>query len=319
MIGLLSTLTGFNGRWKTFFPGAYQIVQSNLGLTYGGTLLDGGGAGPVLTFTGALTGSPVPIWVKCTLGGARGTWTYNIYYDGLGTTVAMSGTSTASAIPLTGAGTGASLNIAAGTAALNNIWKATSAGLADQSGNGHNYSQAAAGKQPIITIGLNGKPGLLFDGIDDELKSTGPTLPAPGTTPYYQFAVFRQITWATNHFIFSDTGLQAKVFQAVSTPLIFSRTLNTGPSNAGAAINAWVELEIARANSASDTFKLGSTTATASQGNTGGGATMCIASTGGANYANVELLALAYTPVLPNWVNVRKAVPLLYGAGNVLL
>jgi hypothetical protein len=84
-------------------------------------------------------------------------------------------------IALTGAGLGLGLTWTANPSVTGNIWKATCSALADQSGNGRNYTQPTATAQPIVTTGLNGKPGLLFDGVDDLLQAVGTSAVLPAT------------------------------------------------------------------------------------------------------------------------------------------
>lgn len=308
----------FAGAWATLFPGAFQVVQTDLGLTYGGTLLAGGGATDSVTLTGSLATTPVPILALGT-----GVGTCNIYYDG-GTTAAMTGVTPTAGVPvaLTGAALGLSLTWTAATIANANTWTATCAGLADQSGNTKHYSQATASKQPILTVGLNGKPGLLFDGVSNSLVSLL-NLPVPGTTPYSIFAVFRQPTWATNTPLFGPTGqsITSSIFKAGGTPLIFNRVSGTGPSNGGAALNTWVDLEILRSATASDPFKLGSTTVTALAGNAALTGQEIGSVQAGAFFGTIELLALAFVPGAPNWTAIRAAINSAagYGVGSVLV
>jgi len=306
---------GFTGNFATLFPGAYQVAQSDLGLTYGGTMRATGATPPVITLTGALSGVPVPIEVDCTAGGALGAWTGSVSYDG-GSTVAQVFTSAAT-IALVGAGTGLTLNIAAGNAAVDDVWKATASALGDQSGNGSNYSQATASKQPIIGVGLNGKVSLIHSG--SSLVSLL-NLPAPATTAYYTAAVFRQLSWGANLTMWGRTsGLGETVFQTTSTPTLSSYS-GTAVANGGAPIGTWVDAELKRSNNAADTHKFGTTTVTASSGNnatTG----MEIGSATGTNFGNIELLLLVHTPNLPDWVAFRSAVNSAagYGVGTVLL
>ncbi len=176
----LNSVTSIN--FATLFPGAYQVVQTDLGLTYGGTTKASNGAGPIGTLSGTLTTVPVPILFKCTTGGVIGSGAvFSAYYDG-GTVAVMTGITPNVDVPiaLTGAGTGLSHSWGAGTAVLNDTWTATCSALADQSGNGKHNSQAATGKQPILTLGLNNKPGLQFDGVDDYLQNSVGTLLTAG-------------------------------------------------------------------------------------------------------------------------------------------
>lgn len=294
-----------------------QSVQSDLGLTVSGTLFDTGGAGPVLTFSGSLLGPVVPIWVKCTTGGTLNTWTYSIYYDGLGTTAAMTGTS-ASTITLTGAGAGLTLNIAAGTAPLNNIWKATCSGLADQSGNGWHYTQPTASAQMIITAGLNGIAGLAASPGMGLISSLN--LPAPGTTPYTQLFVARWTAVTVNqcflngtantHPVYIHSGFPAVSFYNGADVIINATSMLT--------LGTWVEAESLYSNSASDDKKVGTDTTTGNSGNnTTTGLIIC--GNGAAGYTwNGELLALITVLGNPSRTAFRTAVTAKYGASVVI-
>jgi len=317
--------SAFSGNFATLFPGAYQVAQTDLGLTYGGTLLAAvGNAGTtVVTLTGSLSSVPVPVWAVGTNSAAIGSGAnYNIYYDGIGTTVAMNVTpaSAGVAVPLTGAGTGLSLTWSAGTCAPGDLYRATCSALGDQSGNGLGYSQATASKQPIVGPGLNGRVSLIHSG--SSLVSLL-NLPVPGTTPYYTAAVFRQLSWGSSLTMWGRTsGLGETVFQSTGGPspnlTSYSGTGITG--NTGAPLGTWVDAEIKRSNAAGDTHKFGATTVTGSSGNnatTG----MEIGSATGTSFGNIELLLLVHTPNLPDWVAFRAAVNSAagYGVGAVLL
>jgi hypothetical protein len=43
----------------------------------------------------------------------------------------------------------------------------------DESGNGHDLTQAAAGQRPVFVAGVDGLPAVLFDGVDDVLATSG--------------------------------------------------------------------------------------------------------------------------------------------------
>jgi hypothetical protein len=165
----------FNGNFASLFSGAYMVVQSDRGLTYGGTMsaVAGNTSTATMGITGTLATAPIPIWLRGLGGG-----TADIYYDGIGVTPAMAGVTWNNGVPivLTGAGAGLTITPSAGTLVGGDTWKATCAALADQSPNGKNAIQVTASAQPIVTVGLNGKAGLLFDGVNDFLTSTAGTL-----------------------------------------------------------------------------------------------------------------------------------------------
>lgn len=312
---------GFNGQFATLFPGAFQVVQTDLGLTYGGAPLAVGTGVVVGTLSGTLATTPVPILFTCTTPGVIGAGAqFAASYDG-GATQAMAGITPAAGtpVPLTGAATGLFMAWAAGSALADNTWTATCAGLADQSGNLKHYSQATASKQPTITVGLNGKVSILTDAVSKCLISTG-NLPAPGTTPYYIFAVWRQPTWTVNTVIFGRTsGSGNALYKASVTPDV-SSNLPTDTLNSGAALGTWVDAEIKHSNSSSDTCKIGVTIVSGNAGNNAlTGIEIGSAIGGTTAFGAVELLAVAFTPNLPDWVAVRAAVSGMYGAGNVLV
>jgi hypothetical protein len=296
----------FNGNFAQLFASlvgagnVWQVIQSDLGVTEGATLLDGGGIGPVLTFSGTRTGVPTPIWVKCTFAGILGVWTYNIYYDGTGTTPAMSGTSAAS-IPLTGAGAGLTLNIAAGAAVLNNLWKATVGAVADQSAAPINYAQGTGSLQPLISTGLNGNVGFAADGVDDFITSAL-NLPAASVTPGVVRAVWRQNAWASGATILGsdNAGQSMMTYQATggASPNINAYNgLVVGP-NGGAAIGTWVRQRQIFSNSAGDYTRLGATTTSGNASNLAGGTGRSVfARTNGAGPSAAELVLLAYLKV----------------------
>ncbi len=313
--------------FANLFSGSLQIIQTDKGLTYGGTLRDTGGTGPILIFTGSLTGLPVPIWVKCTLGGALGTWTYAVYYDGVGTSSSMTGTSAAT-IVLTGAGAGLTVNIATGTATINNIWKATCSALADQSGNSKSYSQATASKQPLISIGLNGKAGLLFDGVSHTIDSSL-NLPAPGTTPSFIFWVFRSIAYNNIGILFGPTSGTAGsklILATSSTPNLaeFNGGANTN-TNSALAINSWGACEAYFSATTSDYLRLGATTVSGtavSATNSATGRQIGNANNLANRFQNMELLAVIYMSSLPSAGTISTARSAVnsaagYGVGNV--
>jgi len=308
--------SAFSGNFATLFPGAYQVVQTDLGLTYGGTMRASGTTPPVITLTGALVGSPVPIRITVGVTGALGVWTFQVSYDG-GGTIAQVGTSAAT-VPLVGAGLGLSINIAAGNAAGDNVWLATCSALADQSGNALDYTQATANNQPVVGVGLNGKASLIGNGVS-MLMGSSFNAPTPGITPYYTWAVFREVSFTLNRSLFGHgaAGNNSNVyFTGTSTNMIAFNGASV--TNAGVTVGSWLETERVASNNAADTFKVGPTTVSGNAGNLGCTGTQIFAS-GGGTIGNFELLALAFTPNLPDWAAVRAAIngSAGYGVGNV--
>ncbi len=70
---------------------------------------------------------------------------------------------------------------------------------ADQSGNGNNFAQAAAGNQPVYNTNIiNGRPILRFDGIDDFIRASGAGLHSANALPISFFAVTNSNASQTN-------------------------------------------------------------------------------------------------------------------------
>lgn len=227
----------------TLFPGAYLVVQSDLGLTYGGTMLAGGTSNTIVaTLTGTLSGKPVPILIKCNTIGTIGVDAlFDVYFDG-GTAASMVGVLPSAGVPfaLTGAGVGLSVSLSAGSpVSTDNTWKATCSALADQSGNGFHMAQATASRQPIVAVGANGKAALGFDGIDDFLFNTPFSRPAPATTPFSFYLVMSPLAkggqqiWVGSNVsatLYSDTGALNRTIQYCSAVGNISTVLTATPT-----------------------------------------------------------------------------------------
>lgn len=313
----------FAGAWATLFPGAFQVVQTDLGLTYGGTPLATAGntSTTVLTLTGTLATVPVPIWAVATNTLAIGSGAqFNIYYDGLGVTPAMVGVTPAVATPvaLTGAATGLFLAWSAGASVSADSWKATCAGLADQSGNTKDYSQATASKQPVITVGLNGKPGLLADGVNDTLVSLL-NMPAPATTPWTLLAVMQNAAGNSSTRPLGSSSANSPGFAVTGTG--FSQT-GAGNIGAGWSTAQYSVITAYFSGTTSDSLKIGSNSIITGSAASGGATTgREIFSSVGAAFTTFQLLALIYVPGNVSDVAFRAAVNSAagYGVGNVLV
>lgn len=308
----------FTINFASYFTGVLQSVQTDLGLTYGTTMLAAGTTPPVITLSGTLAAAYVPILIQCTLSGALGTWQGRVSYDG-GSTFPQTFTS-ASTVALTGAGAGLTINIAAGAAVstgTQDTWTATCAGLNDQSGSGVNYSQATAIYQPILTVGLSGFPGIAFDGSNDVMVSSL-SLPAPGTTPTWIGMVFRQITWISNGCIISDpSGNSCLIYNNPAT--LYSRAFNGAQGGAvSQTINTWECTEAGFTYSASDYLRRGSSASSVGTifGNNASTSRNFGAQVAGGNPTNIEFLHLIYLnniPTAPQIAAWRSAVTAKYG------
>jgi len=318
--GGLAAAATFNGNLAQFFPGAYQIIQTDLGSAYSATCAPttGNTSTTAVSLSGTASGVLVPVMAKATSSASIGAGaTFSIYYDG-GTTPAMTGVTPTAGVPvaLTGAGSGISLSWSAGTSVTNDSWKAAWATLADQSGNGKTYTQATATKQLIVSPGLNGRVGAQSDGVRFAVSTVGWGAPSAGS-PIYTTMIFRQLSWVITKSLatFHTSGRQLITVTSAPTIQIYD---GTGLANSGAAVGTWVELERTSTNTASDPFKVGTTITTGASGNLATVGMEIGAGNGGVNGAAIELLFLAYTPVLPDWAGFRSALVSAYGNGNVL-
>ncbi len=154
----------------------------------------------------------------------------------------------------------------AGTSVTNDTWSATCAGLADQSGNGKNATMATASAQPVLTVGYNGKPGLLFDGVNDELRSTVNTLLT--ALPYQTIVIARYLSTAANQVLVGTDGFTG--------PAIYQNAANTVQGyngTAGLTIAGFVSTSQTRfsalfTGSTSDVLRAGSGSRTGVNGGT---------------------------------------------------
>ena len=308
--------------FASLFPGAFQAVQTDIGLTYGGILraTTGNTATTVVSLTGNTAGVAVPIWVKSTNSGAVGSGaTFSIYYDGAGTVAAMTGLVpvVGTPIPLTDAGTGVSLTWTAGSGVFNNTWKATCAGLADQSGNGLHYTQLLAASQPILSTGLNGKPGLLFDGVDDQFQSTLTTNPL--LSPLTLYFIARLIPQSPGVDIWlSNAGVSAAAlyYQALGATSLYyqSGITNTGDVTVTSRFGGQIKGD----SLGNDTYQVGPVIVTGNAGS-GGGANMTIGG-GAPRPGKMEFFALVYAPLQPYAAaDAVLNTPSGYGAGAIAI
>lgn len=156
--------SGMRGRpiWTPAEFGSSLILWMNLSraATLGATLRATGTTPPVLTITGGTT--PYEFYIRCpTTGGTRGTWLLDWSIDG-GATLVQTGVTSAATVAL--GSTGWTLNIAAGTAATNNVWQATVETPGDVSGLANHPTMATAANQALYrATACNGRPCLDFE------------------------------------------------------------------------------------------------------------------------------------------------------------
>jgi hypothetical protein len=131
----------------------------------------------------------------------------------------------------------------------------------DTTANARNAIQATGAKQPLVTAGVDSRPGILFDGSDDFLNTAGFALPAPGTTPFWIGLVFRVISWTSGRYIIGDSnGVAGTIYQSALTPEARGYAGVNGPVSSK-ALGTWECSEIYFSNTTADYFKRGSSAA----------------------------------------------------------
>ena len=286
-------------QWKDLFPGAFLVGQTDFGLTYGSVMKPtaGNSSATIVQISGAIAGVPVPVWVKATNSLGVGTGgTFDVYFDGLGVTPAIVGLLPVggATIALTGAGAGLGLTWTANTSVANDTWKATCAALADQSGNGFHYSQPVSGRQPIVTAGLNGKPGLLFDGGDDYLQATIVGL----ALPYQPIIVARHLnpTTPSAPLIGTANGSAGVLYTGGAGSVILAYAGSFG-SSVPFTSTAPTRFSYTFTNSAADTVRAGAASNSGTSAFSNVDANVAIGGNlGFAQFGNIEVFAVIYTP-----------------------
>lgn len=192
---------------------------------------------------------------------------------------------------------------------------------ADQSGNGKDYSQAVAGLRPTLTAGVNGFPGLLFDGVDDTLDCATLNLPSPSVTPTARMAVFRAITHGALKTFFGTLSSAYALAQLQNNvqPEIDLYAGSIVLPDSTLPLNTWGACESVYTGSISDYQRLGSgapVNGTSAGTLTGNGVQIGNAASTGGRFASFELLAVLYTnnvPTAPQIAAWRAAVAAKYG------
>lgn len=167
----------------------------------------------------------------------------------------------------------------------------------DFSGNNNHLIQATNSKRPgYRTSQVNGKPAIVFDGVDDVLQASF-TLNQPAT---YLFIV-NQITWTINKALMDGYSGEQEVFQgSAATPQIALYAGTSAAVNTNLTVGTYA-LVIATFNGASSELQVNNTTATT--GNAGaqnpGGLTLGGHYTGSSFCANAGFgECLVYNKVL---------------------
>lgn len=192
----------------------------------------------------------------------------------------------------------------------------------DQSGNANDFIQNTAADQPTYNAtGLNGLPTMTFDGASDCLISSGPNLPAPGTTNVFYWVVFKQIAWANDRpLLMGNIGSGMALYSHTSTPNFAIVNSATASSlNNAATLGAWVRAEAGFTNSTNDFVKIASTNVTGvNVGNNDPAAGMFMARNfAGTVFGNYEVAAAIVTLGLPTAAErsaLSSLVTLRYGS-----
>lgn len=166
---------------------------------------------------------------------------------------------------------------------------------ADQSGNGHDYAQAAGSAQPAYNAtGLNGRGTLLFDGSNDLLTNATLNLPAPGTTPTTIILVAKQVSWTAGDRIWGGTADNGCMLsQNTVTPQIRQSNGANVNANSAGTIGSWFRILGAFGNSTADRCKVGATNVTGGNAlNTDPAAGRSLGASTGAAFSNVEIAEL---------------------------
>jgi len=196
---------------------------------------------------------------------------------------------------------------------------------ADQSGKGKHYSQSTVASQPLYNpTGVNGRPTITFDGVDDFLTSSL-QLDLPGTKPTFLWLAFRQITWTNNDRIVGD-GTNPNImllFQSTGSPGINIYNSFSPTVNIGATIGSWVRVEALFGNATTDYLKAGASTQTGTA--TGNSPPSGIQEIGRATSSslcsNIEVIAVLYFSGLPTTAELAalSAAAVTYGGSGVLV
>jgi len=318
-MGLLTggTAPAFNGQYASIFPGAYLVAQTDLGLAYSGTLRPNPGNGGTAGFnlSGSFVGPRVPITV---VNVDVTPVIFNVYFDG-GSVPAMTNVNfgVGIATPLTGAGAGISLTRTAGVVGFEDYWQATASVFPDQSGNGMHFIQSTDASRPIVTPGLNGKPGLLFDGVNDFMTSNVNTLLT--AFPFELLIVGRFLQpAASNQCLVGANALTMAVF--MNAPNQIRQYCGGGGNLLTFSSNAPTRFAATFTDSAADRLQAGAAFSTGTNAGsnppaTAGSATLLGAFPITSGIGNIEIFAIIITPPVASLAQFDAAINSAQGYG----
>jgi len=269
----------------------------------GGTPLASGTTPPAVTLTGSASGN-VAFRMEIQTTGALGasTFRYGAANDGTTSTWIEQNVPTAATYAAIGALAGVTINFPAGTYTNDNVYQGTLSAWTDQV-NAKAASQASAGLQPRILIPAINHPAFRFDGGNDVITETTLDLPPPGTTPTYFWGVASVVSWVVTRAMMA-TGNAGSTMVIGSggevTPNWHFSNGAVSPSNGGATVGSYFQLEVGCSNVAGDFFKLGATTVTGILGNSDSAAGINLgAATTGAFQANMDWVVLLIFSGIP--------------------
>ena len=195
---------------------------------------------------------------------------------------------------------------------------------ADQSGNAKDYTQATPGSQPTYNAtGLNGRPTLTFDGVDDTLTSAL-DLPANSTTPSFLWLLFSMPTWTSSDRIVGSVGAADGCSLQEANPTNRIRQQAGSANTPGnLALSTWYRLESLWAADVSGYMKCGPASAGGAASNSGATTGRAIANTMGGStlLANIDVAAVLYfngAPTAAELLALSNAA-VAYGGAGVLI
>jgi hypothetical protein len=173
----------------------------------------------------------------------------------------------------------------------------------DQSGNGNHLTQGVGASQPTPNASVaafGNRPSFTFDGTDDELVGAF-SVPAPGTTLRYYYAILRQASWSVNRCLWGGAGGSVQIFyQNSTTPNTRSYNGTLGPT-VDLTVGTVKMIEQSFSNSVADFLKIGSVNQAGINTGNGTAAAWAVGSgNGGGFFSSLEIAELLITTGPPS-------------------